>query len=182
MSTPVTAFEALDDLPEASDKGSQAPTRYTEGPHSEYSKLMRRNSADFVTLHNMPTMSALDLELVKHIPPGGNYVDIPDEIATARIMKIKASGGRTTTYGRLHPGKPSYTINTYFNRPNVGANYHYKFPRLITVREALRLQSFPDSFTPVFSNQRSLHMQIGNAVPPLLARSIAESLKRTLCR
>jgi len=117
---------------------------------------------------------------VKHIPPGGNYTNIPDEISTTRIMSFKKTGGRTTTYGRLHPEKPAYTINTYFNRPNVGANYHYEDERLITVREALRLQSFPDHFTPYYSNQRSLHMQVGNAVPPLLARAIAESLHKIL--
>ena len=73
-------------------------------------------------------------------------MDIPDELSTKRIMSFKATGGRTTTYGRLHPDFPAYTINTYFNRPNVGANYHHREERLITVREALRLQSFPDHF------------------------------------
>ena len=95
-------------------------------------------------------------------------------------MKFKITGGRTTTYGRLHPDKPSHTINTYFNRPNVGTNYHYREERLITVREAMRLQSFPDHFEPYFSNQRSLHKQIGNAVPPLMAQGIAYSISKMI--
>lgn len=56
-------------------------------------------------------------------------------------------------------------------------NYHHSAERLITVREAMRLQSFPDEFEPVFSNQRSLHMQIGNAVPPILGWVLGEAIK-----
>ncbi len=175
---PVSVAEALDDLPTPLSKGSKAPNAYASAPHSAYSRLMREAGLNSVTLQVMPTMSALDREFVRHIPQGGNYTNIPDSLSTKRIMSFKASGGRTTTYGRLHQEKPAYTINTYFNRPNVGANYHHLEERLITVREAMRLQSFPDHFTPYYSNQRSLHQQVGNAVPPLMARAVAESLKR----
>jgi len=180
LQKPVTVSDALDDLPSPLPKGSRMSVAYKSKPHSAYSRLMRQDKAEKVTLQAMPTMSVLDREFVRHIPPGGNYNDIPNSLATKRILAFKASGGRTTTYGRLHQSAPAYTINTYFNRPNVGANYHHKQERLITVREALRLQSFPDCFTPYYSNQRSLHMQIGNAVPPLMARAVAESLKRLL--
>jgi len=173
-----TVSDSLDDLPSPVEKEANELVAYARAPHSVYSKLMRFSGRHTVTLQTMPTMSKLDREFVRHIPPGGNYEDIPDSIATKRIMSFKASGGRTTTYGRLAPDKPAYTINTYFNRPNVGANYHHREERLITVREALRLQSFPDDFTPSYSNQRSLHMQVGNAVPPLMSRGVAESLKR----
>ena len=173
---PVSVAEALDDLLSPLPKGSTDMAFYKKKPHSYFSKLMRKEMGDEVSLQTMPTMSELDQAFVRHIPPGGNYTNIPDEISTKRIMGFKASGGRTTTYGRLHPDRPAYTINTYFNRPNVGANYHHREERLITVREALRLQSFPDKFTPFASTQRSLHMQVGNAVPPLLGRAIAESL------
>jgi DNA (cytosine-5)-methyltransferase 1 len=170
----VNVSEALDDLPQA----STAPLKpYESDPHSDYARSMRSGADGLVSLQAAPTMSKLDREFVRHIPPGGNYTAIPDSIATQRIMRIKETGGRTTCYGRLHPDAPSYTINTYFNRPNVGANYHHREERLITPREALRLQSFPDCFTPRFRSQRSLHKQIGNAVPPLLARAVAESLK-----
>ena len=108
-------------------------------------------------------------------------MDVPDEIATGRIKKFKETGGRTTTYGRLHPDKPSYTINTYFRRPNVGSNFHYAQPRLITPREAMRFQSFPDHFEIQQGGaQDQRNALIGNAVPPLLARAIAWSVKRVL--
>ncbi|MCQ9206437.1 MAG: DNA cytosine methyltransferase [Omnitrophica bacterium] len=180
LKSPVTVSDALDDLPNPLRKGNKASVAYKSSPHSAYSQLMRQNGPQEIELQTMPTMSELDREFVKHIPPGGNYNNIPDSISTKRILSFKKSGGRTTTYGRLHQDAPAYTINTYFNRPNVGANYHHEEERLITVREALRLQSFPDYFTPYYSNQRSLHMQIGNAVPPLMARAVAESLKRLL--
>lgn len=173
---PITVSDALDDLPSPAAKGFKGELPYLHAPHSAYSELMRANGQESVTLQSMPTMSALDAEFVKHIPPGGNYMSIPDSISTQRIQNFKKTGGRTTTYGRLHAHKPAYTINTYFNRPNVGANYHHKEERLITVREALRLQSFPDYFTPNYTSQRGLHMQIGNAVPPLMARALAESV------
>ena len=143
---------------------------------------MRLEKSEEVFLQVEPTMSKLDSAFVKFIPPGGNYMDIPSHLDTQRIKKFKASGGRTTTYGRLHPDQPAYTINTYFNRPNVGANYHYSEERLITVREAMRLQSFPDHFVPEYSNQRELHMQVGNAVPPLLAEAVALSVLRALTK
>lgn len=175
---PVSVAEALNDLPTPLIKGSKAPTPYASVSHSAYSRLMREMGASTVTLQAMPTMSALDREFVRHIPQGGNYTNIPDSVSTKRIISFKATGGRTTTYGRLHQDKPAYTINTYFNRPNVGANYHHLEERLITVREAMRLQSFPDHFTPYYTSQRSLHQQVGNAVPPLMARAVAESLKK----
>jgi DNA (cytosine-5)-methyltransferase 1 len=173
-----TAKQALGDLPHPSAKGSNIPARYISEPLNHFSAFLRRKTNGSVSLHSMPTMSALDREFVLHIPPGGNYMNIPDKLSTARILKFKKTGGRTTTYGRLHPNKPAYTVNTYFNRPNVGTNYHYSQDRLITVREALRLQSFPDDFVPIHTSQRSLHMQVGNAVPPLLSYAIASSIKR----
>ncbi len=178
---PVTSFQALSDLPIPSLDKSKL-LKYRSGKQSQYSKLMRINSGSEVSLQTMPTMSALDREFVKHIPPGGNYTNIPDNVSTGRIMKFKQTGGRTTTYGRLDPNMPSYTINTYFNRPNVGANYHYEEERLITVREAMRLQSFPDFLTPTFKSQRELHIQIGNAVPPLLAEVLGITLKKSMYR
>jgi len=121
-------------------------------------------------------MSNKDKEIVAYIPPGGNYQDIPDHIAPGRVLKFKETGGRTTTYGRLHPDEPAYTINTYFRRPNVGCNFHYSEPRLITPREAMRFQSFPDWFELTYSSQDERNAFIGNAVPPLLAHAIAWSV------
>lgn len=137
---------------------------------------MRQRGLPDVSLHEEPRMADTDRLLVKHIPPGGNCTDIPDEIAPGRVLKFKRTGGRTTTYGRLHPDRPSYTINTYFRRPNVGCNFHCLEPRLITPREAMRFQSIPDHFEVRYGSEDGRNALIGNAVPPLMAHAIAWAL------
>ena len=75
---------------------------------------------------------------------------------------------------------PSYTLNTHFNRLNVGCNIHYERPRLISLREGLRIQSFPDTFKVFSKTKRNFYVQIGNAVPPLLAKAWADNLLKYL--
>ncbi len=127
--------------------------------------------------HVAPSLSELDLEMIRAIPPGGNWKDIPAETAvkSARVSRIRRTGGRTTYYGRLRPDMPSYTINTYFHRPGNGTFIHYSQDRTISLREAARLQSFPDDYM-FLGSLTSVCRQIGNAVPPLLARAIGKSL------
>lgn len=169
---------ALLDLGSPVGKGERA--KYSREPASKFAETMRGLSTDF-TLHEMPRMSDTDKLLVSFIPPGGNYMDVPDQHATQRILNFKKSGGRTTTYGRLHPDRPAYTINTYFRRPNVGANFHPVEDRLISIREAMRLQSLPDRFDiPRIGAQDDRNALVGNAVPPLLALAVAKELLRSL--
>ena len=116
--------------------------------------------------------------MIQSVPAGGNWQDIPQKIIqkSARLMQIHKSGGRTTYYGRLQNNLPSYTINTYFNRPGNGTFIHPKQDRLISMREAARLQSFTDRFR-FLGSLSSRYKQIGNAVPPLLARAVATLVK-----
>ncbi|WP_056928818.1 DNA (cytosine-5-)-methyltransferase [Candidatus Symbiothrix dinenymphae] len=126
--------------------------------------------------HIAAGFSALEWEMVKHIPEGGNWQNIPESIPSQRLVQIRKSGGRTTYYGRLIYDKPSYTITTYFNRLGNGCNLHPKQDRVLSNREAARLQSFRDSF--IFKGTKtSQYKQIGNAVPPLLARLISSLIK-----
>lgn len=115
--------------------------------------------------------------MVRSIPPGGNWKNIPTSIPSRRLEQIRRSyrngeGSRSTYYGRLHPHQPAYTISTYFTRPGNGCNIHYAQDRVISEREAARLQTFPDSFR-FFGSHRDITKQIGNAVPPLLGFQIA---------
>ena len=131
--------------------------------------------------HYSAKLSELDLAMVIHIPPGGNWKNIPLSIPSQRLVQIRESyakggGSRSTYYGRLRPDAPAYTINTYFSRPGNGCHIHYDYAghqhRVISQREAARLQSFPDDF--IFLGSRTaINTQIGNAVPPLLAYQIA---------
>lgn len=122
-------------------------------------------------------LSENDLKMVNAIPEGGNWKHIPLHIPSKRLEQIRKSGGRTTLYGRLKWNKPSYTITTYFNRPGNGAYIHPEDNRVISAREAARLQSFPDNYV-FFGSKTSFCKQIGNAVPPLLAYSIAKKIKQ----
>ncbi len=170
----INMFDALSDL---SDTTINGIGKYINKPKTPFQQLMRKGQNGLFDLHFTPYASKKDQQLIEQIPPGGNYMDVPDEIATKRILNFKKTGGRTTTYGRLTKNNPSYTLNTHFNRPNVGCNIHYEKNRLISLREGLRIQSFPDSFTVFSSNKRNYYVQIGNAVPPLLAQAWATHLK-----
>ena len=127
--------------------------------------------------HTTYSLSKNDIRMVRSVPPGGNWKNIPLDIPSKRLEQIRVSGGRTTLYGRLSFEKPSYTITTYFNRPGNGTYIHPIHDRVISAREAARFQSFPDNY--IFQGSKgSLCKQIGNAVPPLLAFSIATQIKK----
>lgn len=131
--------------------------------------------------HVAGTLSSLDQEVIRHVPPGGNWRDLPDNFPSARVQQIRASaargeGSRSTYYGRLSWDRPAYTISTYLTRPGNGAFIHPHLPRLVTVREAARLQGFPDSIR-FHGTLRQRCMQVGNAVPPLLAYRLGGSLR-----
>lgn len=176
----LSAKAAIGDLGPCTKPGERAT--YADTEPSPFARLMRAKRLKTVSLHECPRMSETDRLFVQHIPPGGNYRDIPDSLSTARILKFKKTGGRTTTYGRLHPDRPAYTINTYFRRPNVGCNFHYSELRLITAREAMRFQSIPDHFELVPSSKDLRNALIGNAVPPFMAQAVAWSIKKALYR
>ncbi len=124
------------------------------------------------------SLSDLDREIIKQVPQGGNWQDLSDETInkSKRLQGIKKSGGRTTLYGRLEYDLPSYTVTTYLNRPGNGTNIHPEHDRVLSTREAARLQGFHDDFYFV-GNQRDILTQIGNAVPPLIGYRFAQRIK-----
>jgi DNA (cytosine-5)-methyltransferase 1 len=121
-------------------------------------------------------MGQREAQIATYIKGGGNWQDIPLTYSDTRLDNIRATGGRTTYYGRLAWDKPSYTIATYFNRVGNGCNLHPEQNRVMSNREAARFQSFPDDF--IFQGSKtSQYKQIGNAVPPLLARLVSSLIK-----
>ncbi|HAG7488030.1 TPA: DNA cytosine methyltransferase, partial [Escherichia coli] len=134
--------------------------------------------------HKAAKLSELDMMIVNSVPPGGNWKNIPLDVPSKRIEQIRDSyaqgkGSRSTYYGRLLPDMPAYTINTYFNRPGNGCHIHYEQDRVLSQREAARLQSFPDDFI-FFGGQTAINTQIGNAVPPFLAFLIAKEIEKAI--
>ena len=128
-------------------------------------------------------LSDLDLEMIKSVPQGGSWKDIPMETVkkSKRLERITQTGGRTTLYGRIDYAKPSYTITTYFNRPGNGTYVHPVHERVVSVREAARFQTFQDDYY-FFGNKMQLLKQVGNAVPTLLAYQIGKCIvEKTEC-
>lgn len=145
---------------------------------------MTKNGVFMIPNHKAAKLSELDMMIVNSVPPGGNWKNIPLDVPSKRIEQIRESyaqgkGSRSTYYGRLLPNMPAYTINTYFNRPGNGCHIHYEQNRVLSQREAARLQSFPDDF--IFcGGQTAINTQIGNAVPPFLAFLIAKQIEKAI--
>ena len=130
--------------------------------------------------HVSGSLSQLDATMVRAVPEGGNWRDLPESIDSARVRQIRqgaarGDGSRSTYYGRLRWNRPGYTVSTYFNRPGNGCFIHPSADRLITIREAARLQSFPDAYR-FRGKGRARYLQVGNAVPPLLAYHLGRVL------
>ena len=144
---------------------------------SEIIKKYRHLYNGKILNHTTFKLSDLDLEMIKCIPPGGNWKDIPPDVVekSNRLKKIKQTGGRTTLYGRIDYKKPSYTITTYFNRPGNGTYVHPSLERVLSVREAARLQTFPDDYY-FYGNKTQILKQVGNAVPSVFAFQLAKKI------
>lgn len=120
------------------------------------------------------------LERYKAVPAGGNRFDL---MRNRRDLTpqcwIRKKTGTTDVFGRLEWDKPSGTIRTEFFKPEKGRYLHPSAHRPITHREAACLQSFPDDF--VFCGSKiEVARQIGEAVPPRLAREVAKAVTAIL--
>lgn len=164
----VTCEEAISDLPSLEndeDYSLDTIRKYMTEPKSEYQKSMRKNSKEvknhFPTKHAQKT-----IKNISKIPDGGNYKDLPPE----ESKKFKYHESLT----RYNSKKPSLTIDTGHR-----THFHYKYNRIPSVRENARLQSFPDDFI-FYGSKQQQYKQVGNAVPPLLGKAVAEQVKEVL--
>lgn len=172
-----TVKEAIGDLPPlmCGERGEEVK-EYISEPFCDYQRRLRVGSPG-VYNHEAPRLSKINLERLKHIRPGGNWTDIPDDLLP-KGMKRANRGDHTKRYGRVTADGLASTILTKCD-PHWGAYFHYEQERSFTVREAARIQSFPDHyiFTGTIAEQFA---QVGNAVPPLLAEAVGLTLKSIL--
>ncbi len=172
-----TVEEAIGDLPKlkCGEKGKSVK-EYLCDPQCAYQVLMRVGAGG-VYNHEAPKLSDKNIERLSYIKPGGNWTDIPFDLLPKGMQKARRSD-HTMRYGRVRPDGLASTILTKCD-PHWGAYFHYSQNRSFTVREAARIQSFPDHF--VFcGNMSEQFAQVGNAVPPLLAKAIGLSLYNLL--
>lgn len=175
---PVAVQDALFDLPEAEPGCLQDMYEYPETEYlSSYARRMRETqlwsiASSRVLNHNMTKSSDIVLERYKHIKQGENWESIPDHLLKNYKDKSRCHSG---IYRRLKEDEPSPTINNVRKSMFI----HPRQNRGLSVREAARLQSFPDWYE--FKGIRdSQYQQVADAVPPLMAKAIAEQIKRML--
>lgn len=157
----VTCHEAIGDLPSLLDGEWSEKMTYEKEPFSEYQKLMR-NESKCVLNHIGTNHTPHVVNVISQVPEGGNHKDLPPGVGDSRKFN--------EAWTRYHSKRPSKTIDTGHRN-----HFHYKYNRVPTVRENARLQSFPDHF--IFrGNKSEQYRQVGNAVPPLLAKAIGEVL------
>lgn len=181
----ITVEQAIGDLahlrpsPALVRRPSNDPVAYGSDAASAYQRARRAGSA---ALYNadVPSIREDTVARLSAIPPGGNFRDLPEALS-ARYLSGKKWGpelGRDNlsrkyffAYRKLHADHVSWTLNT-----KADCVFHYGYPRALTVREFARLHSFDDTYRFLFGDRHSRYRQVGNAVPPLLARAIGETV------
>jgi DNA (cytosine-5)-methyltransferase 1 len=160
----ITTKQAISDLPE---KTLVNGSEYPFVSNSDYQKNIKKGSTGIfnheITKHDPKTISIISM-----VPDGCNYKSLPEKYKHTRKVNI--------AWTRFASHKPSPTIDTGHRH-----HFHYKYNRVPTVRESARLQSFPDNFI-FLGTKTSQYKQVGNAVPPMLAKVIAEQLKDYIIR
>ena len=166
----VTIWDAIGDLAYLESGEGDAAQPYITQPASDYGKALR-GDMDVLYNHVATKHSPLALERLSLIPPNCGKEMLPDEHLTKSIYR--------GTWSRMVRDDISVTITTRFDTPSSGRFTHPYLNRAITVREAARIQSFPDSF--IFTGTKGSQMkQVGNAVPPRLANAIASVIKNDM--
>ena len=168
-----TVEDAISDLPcLINGGGDEGIAIFASEARSAFQSELRGGS-NGVRNHAAAKLASVNLERLKHIPQGGSWRDIPVDLLPAGMKRAKRSD-HTKRYGRLSWTGMASTILTKCD-PHWGAYFHPDQNRTVTVREAARLQSFPDFFQ--FKGSRTeQYVQVGNAVPPLLGRAIAQRI------
>ena len=164
--TSVTVRDAISDLSYLDSGQGGEISEYKNKSNSIFQEKMRNHDSVLYN-HKATNHSQIAIDKLKMIPAEKGKEFLPAEYLGKQKFK--------TTWSRLEWDKPSPTIDTRFDTPSNGKNSHPVLNRAITPREAARLQSFPDSFQFI-GGKTDICKQIGNAVPPLMAKAIGDSI------
>lgn len=166
----VTVRDAISDLSYLESGEGKFLQEYINEPASEYQVVMRNGSTGLYN-HQASKHKQVAIDKLKMIPPEKGKEYLPKELLGNQQFK--------STWGRLVWDEPSPTIDTRFDAASNGKNNHPYLNRAITPREAARLQSFDDKFI-FYGSKVYIRQQIGNAVPPLMAKVIADQIEEVL--
>lgn len=172
----VTVAEAISDLPRLEMGQGGEVVLYDRPARSEYARSMRTGNAETYN-HYAAVLAPQNVQRLKHIPPGGSWRNIPRHLLPTGMKRARLSD-HTKRYGRLRADGLAATIMTKCD-PHWGPVFLPDQERALTVREAARLQSFPDEYR-FFGPRVSQYEQVGNAVPVLMAKAAAEAIAERL--
>jgi DNA (cytosine-5)-methyltransferase 1 len=172
----VTTAEAIRDLPPVA--AGEETTLYVGPPVGPYQKMMRAGMNGELYNHYATRLSPANLTRLAHIKPGQDWRDLPRDLLPSSMQRALRKD-HTRRYRRMTWDGVPRAVITRFRDPKSGEYTHPEQNRTITIREAARLQGFPDSF--VFHGARSSQYdQVGNAVPTQLATAIGSEIRRCL--
>lgn len=170
QSNMVTVRDAIYDLAYLNSNEGDFEQEYVTEPTSKYQCEMRKGSKKLYN-HKASNHAEIAIKKLKMIPPECGKEHLPKELTGNQQFN--------GTWGRLKWDNVSPTIDTRFDAASNGTNNHPFLNRAITPREAARLQSFDDNFV-FLGSKVQIRQQIGNAVPPLLAKAIADKIYSVL--
>lgn len=165
-----TVRDAISDLAYLESGEGEFEQEYLIQPMSQYQSLMRFESQKLFN-HIASKHKQIAIDKLKLIPPEKGKECLPAKMLGRQRFK--------STWGRLKWDNVSPTIDTRFDAASNGTNNHPVLNRAITPREAARLQSFDDRFI-FYGSKVRIRNQIGNAVPPLMAKAIADTIYNEL--
>jgi DNA (cytosine-5)-methyltransferase 1 len=168
-----TVQNAIEDLPKITDNWRISEMEYSKFENlNDFQKIMRKNNVGKTVFNNICRMSNDRAKKVfAHMKQGDIYMDLPQEVRRILPFREDIFPDRLK---RLVNDQPSWTVIAHIGMDG----YMYIHPtenRTLSVREAARLQSFPDEFV-FLGNQQQTYIQVGNAVPPLLGKAIGKSI------
>jgi DNA (cytosine-5)-methyltransferase 1 len=179
----VTVWDAIGDLPIVGIKHRQGEIPYVPRCElNEYQRLMREGSDSLLYSHQTRWHNTEDIQAFTLLPEGGRYVDLPDHLRRydSKSHPEKRNEWFRDRYRKLIRGEPSWTVEAHIGKDTYRHIYPSREeesepPRTISVREAARLQSFPDRFRFLGAFTRQFY-HVGNAVPPLLIKAVARAI------
>jgi len=177
LRAPTTVWEAISDLPPIDAGMHDTPLSYISEPQNEFQAAMRERSPQ-LSNHCAGGLSRINLERLKYIPQGGSWRDIPFDLLPAGMKKARRSD-HTKRYGRLDPQGLCSTVLTKCD-PHWGSFFHPTQDRVLSVREAARIQSFPDHYVFLGKLVLQILFRFSDAVGDYLAECACKKRRNSI--